>query len=211
MAEIPHTSSVPRSTEATSDSSAALVAGRRTSIANGMWGMALFIATEATLFGTLIATYFYLHARAIVWPPRGIEAPAAVLPLVLTGVLLASVIPMVAAAMAARAGRRGVAWGLVALATLVQSGYLAWQIVLYVDDLDRFSPSGTAYGSIYFTLLGADHAHVAVGILFNLWVLSRLLTGLTNYRLVTVRAVAFYWVFVGLLTVLVTLTQVSPS
>ena len=28
---------------------------------NGWWGMAIFVATEATLFGTLIGTYFYLR------------------------------------------------------------------------------------------------------------------------------------------------------
>jgi cytochrome c oxidase subunit I+III len=184
--------------------------GRR-SISNGIWGMGIFIASEATLFGTLIATYFYLQARAGVWPPKGIEAPAAVLPLVLTGVLLATTIPMLAAARAATRGRRGIAFGLVAAATAVQCGYLTWQVVLYLSDLDKFSPSGTAYGSIYFTLIGADHVHVFVGILFNLWVMSRLIKGLNNYRLITVRAVAFYWVFVNLLTVLVTLTQVSPS
>jgi heme/copper-type cytochrome/quinol oxidase subunit 3 len=211
MADIPRTGAVPRSMEATSDGSAAVVPREGRAIANGIWGMALFITSEATLFGTLLATYFYLQARAGVWPPKGIEAPAAVLPLVLTGALLATSIPMVGAAFAAGRGRRGIAWGLVAAATLVQGGYLAWQVVLYLSDLDKFSPSGTAYGSIYFTLLGADHAHVFVGILFNVWVMARLVTGLTNYRLVTVRAVAFYWVFVTLLTVLVTLTQVSPS
>jgi heme/copper-type cytochrome/quinol oxidase subunit 3 len=211
MAQIPRTPAVPRSMEAASDRSAAVVARERRAISNGVWGMAIFIASEATLFGTLIATYFYLQARATVWPPKGIEAPAAVLPLVLTGVLLATTIPMVGAALAAGRARRGLAWGLVALATLVQGGYLAWQVVLYLSDLDKFSPSDNAYGSIYFTLLGADHVHVFVGILFNLWVLARLVTGLTNYRLITVRAVAFYWVFVNLLTVLVTLTQVSPS
>ena len=211
MAQVPRTRAVPRSMEATSDGSAAVVARERRTIANGIWGMALFIASEGTLFGTLIATYFYLQARAGVWPPKGIEAPAAVLPLVLTGALLATSIPMVGAALAAGRGRRGIAWGLVAASTLVQGGYLAWQVVLYLSDLDKFSPSGTAYGSIYFTLLGADHVHVFVGILFNVWVMARLVTGLTNYRLVTVRAVAFYWVFVTLLTVLVTLTQVSPS
>jgi heme/copper-type cytochrome/quinol oxidase subunit 3 len=204
-------SDVPRSMEATDARAAARVAARRRTIPNGIWAMAIFIASEATLFGTLIATYFYLQARATVWPPKGIEAPAAVLPLVLTAVLLATTIPMVGAAVAAGRARRGIAWGLVAVSTLVQGGYLAWQVVLYLSDLDKFSPSGTAYGSIYFTLLGADHVHVFVGILFNVWVMARLVTGLTNYRLVTVRAVAFYWTFVNLLTVLVALTQVSPS
>jgi hypothetical protein len=39
----------------------------------------------------------------------------------------------------------------------------------------------------------------------------RLLGGMTNYRLVTVRVVAFYWYFVSALGVAVVLTQLSPS
>ena len=31
---------------------------------NGWWGMVVFVATEATLFGTLVGTYFYLRFRA---------------------------------------------------------------------------------------------------------------------------------------------------
>ena len=211
MAEIPRTPPVARSMEATEARSAALVTAQRRSIPNGIWAMAIFVASEATLFGTLIATYFYLRARSGVWPPKGVEAPSVALPLALTGALLLTTVPMVLSAVTAGRGRRGITWALVALSTLVQGGYLAWQIVLYLDDLDKFSPSDTAYGSIYFTLLGADHAHVLVGILFNVWILARLVTGLTNYRVVTVRAVAFFWVFVNVNTVLVTLTQVSPS
>jgi heme/copper-type cytochrome/quinol oxidase subunit 3 len=39
------------------------------------WGMALLIATEATLFALLIASYWYLRFRnGPVWPPNGIDA-----------------------------------------------------------------------------------------------------------------------------------------
>jgi heme/copper-type cytochrome/quinol oxidase subunit 3 len=197
--------------EATDARSAARVARQRRSLPNGIWGMALFLASETTLFGTLIATYFYLRLRSGTWPPAGIEAPSVALPLALTAGLLLTTIPMVLAAVAAGRARVGATWALIAVSTLIQCGYLAWQITSYISDLGKFSPSDTAYGSIYFTLIGADHGHVLVGILFNLWILARLLGGLTNYRLVTVRAVAFYWVVVNLVTVAVTLTQVSPS
>jgi cytochrome c oxidase subunit III len=205
-------SELPRSMAATRAGETARVARARRTIPNGIWGMLLLIASEGTLLTTLLATYFYLRFRTVRWPPAGIEAPAVALPLSLTGALVLTTAPMVLAALAARRGRGGRAWMLVAAATVVQSGYLAWQIVSYLSDLDKFSPADTAYGSIYFTLLGADHAHVALGIVFNLWVLARLLGGrLTNYRSVTVQAVALYWVFVNAMTVLVTLAQVSPS
>jgi heme/copper-type cytochrome/quinol oxidase subunit 3 len=204
-------SELPRPMAATAPGSATRVARVRRSVPNGMWGMLLLIAAEGTLLSTLIGTYFYLRLRTVQWPPPGIAAPSVALPLALTGGLLLTTVPMVLAGLAARSGRAGRTWALVAGATVVQGGYLAWQIVSYLSDLDKFSPGDTAYGSIYFTLLGADHAHVALGIVFNLWVLARLLGGLTSYRVVTVQAVAVYWVFVNAMTVLVTLTQVSPS
>jgi len=186
------------------------VRGRR-GVPNGVWGMLTLIATEAALLGTLVVTYFYLELRSARWPPPGIEAPSVAVPLALTAALVLTTVPVVMGAAAARRGRRGAAWALVAAATVVQGGYLAWQIVLFTDALDRFSPGATAYGSIYFTLLGAHDAHVAVGLLLNLWVLVRLASGLTRYRVVTVQCVALYWVFVNVFAVLVTAAQVSAS
>ena len=183
----------------------------RRTVPNGVWGLLLFAATEAALFGTLLAAYFYLRFQSPQWPPRGIEAPSVALPLALTGVLVLTTAPMLLAARAAGRGRAGGAWGLLALALVVQGGYLAWQIVLYLSDLDSFSPSATAYGSIYFTLLGAHHAHVAAGLLLDLWLLLRLAWGLTPYRVQAVRVVALYWAFVNTVAVLVVAAQVSPS
>jgi heme/copper-type cytochrome/quinol oxidase subunit 3 len=184
--------------------------GRRT-VPNGLWGMLLFVTTEAVLLTTLVGTYLYLRFRSTQWPPPGVEPPAAVLPLVLTAVLVLTTAPMAAAARAARLRRRGLAAALIALAMVIQGGYLAWQIVLFLSDLDKFSPDATAYGSAYFTMLGAHHAHVAIGLLFDLWLLARLAGGLTTYRIVSVQAVAIYWAFVNAVAILVVAAQVSPS
>jgi cytochrome c oxidase subunit 3/cytochrome c oxidase subunit I+III len=178
---------------------------------NGWWGIALFVAGEATLFGTLIGSYFYLRFNTLQWPPPGVPEPKVALPLILTGVLVATSVPMYAAVNAGRNGRRARAWWLVALALLVQTGYFAMQVHLFADDLAKVDPQASSYGSIYATLVGADHAHVFVGLLLNLWLLVRLVTGLTSYRLVGLRVVAFYWYFVIAVSVAVGLTQISPS
>ena len=183
----------------------------RRALPNGIWGMWLLIATESTLFGTLIATYFYLRFLTTTWPPAGIEEPSVALPLVLAGALAATSVPMFLAAASARAGRVATTRRMLLLSVLVQAGYLAVQIILFKSDLGDFSPKDTTYGSIYFTLLAADHAHVLIGILLNCALLSFLTRGLTSYRVVGVRAVALYWYFVSVVTVLVTLTQLSPS
>jgi heme/copper-type cytochrome/quinol oxidase subunit 3 len=184
---------------------------RGRALPSGLWGAVLFIATEATLFGTLIATYFYLRFQTNTWPPPGIESPKVALPLALSAVLVLTSIPMFLASAQARAGRAAPAILLVLAAFVVQAGYLATQIVLFADDLNKFRPSATAYGSIYFTLLAVHHFHVLIGLLLDLWVIVRLLGGVTGYRILTVRVAAFYWYFVSAIGVAVTLTQVSPS
>jgi len=178
---------------------------------DGWWGMAVFVATEATLFGTLIGSYYDLRFRTAVWPPPGIPDPKVAVPLILLGVLVAASVPVQLASVFARAGRAGAAQLALLTALVLQCGYLAMQIHLFVDDLHRFSPQDTAYGSIYFTLLGAHHAHVAVGLLLEGWLVLRLFRGITAYRTVGVRATAFYWHAVNVLAIAVTIVQLSPS
>jgi len=178
---------------------------------NGWWGIAVFVATEATLFGTIIGSYFFLRFQVPKWPPAGVPDPKVLVPLVLTGALVATSIPVQIAYSAARRDRIGLARLALVLALAVQAAYLGIQIHLFLADLDKFSPNQSAYASIYFTLLGGHHFHVLIGILLEAWLLLRLVTGLTRYRLVALQATVFYWHFVNVLAVAVVLTQVSPS
>ena len=185
--------------------------GARVARPNGWWWMAVFVATEATLFGTLVGTYFYLRFQSLHWPPHGVPEPKLTLPLVLTGVLVATSLPMQLAVRSAASGRLSTARLALALAGVVQLGYLAMQLHLFVHDVHEFPPSGSAYSSIYFTLLGAHHLHVAVGILLVLWMLLRTATGLTEYRMTGLRATTFYWHFVNVLALVVVGTQLSAA
>jgi heme/copper-type cytochrome/quinol oxidase subunit 3 len=177
----------------------------------GWYGALVLVATEAALFGTLIASDLYLRFRTPAWPPAGIRPPDSSLPAVLAVVLLATSIPMALAARSAATGARGRAMALVAGALVVQLGYLAVQAHLYASDLDRFSPSANAYASVYFTLLAVHHAHVALGALADVWLLARLARGLTRYRRTAVGAVALYWHFVNLAGLAVTATILSAG
>jgi heme/copper-type cytochrome/quinol oxidase subunit 3 len=171
----------------------------------GWWGVAMLIATEAALFAMMIGSYFYLRFKNLHWPPAGIPEPKVVVPLVLLGVLILTAFPMWRAARSATPRR----WLLLAL--VVQSGYFAMEVHQFQDDLRHFTPQDHAYGSIYYTLLGADHAHVAVGLLLDAWLLWKLLFGMTPFRRRALRAVAFYWYAVVVLTIGVTLTITSAA
>jgi len=149
----------------------------------------MLVASEAALFAMMIGSYFLLRFKNLAWPPPGIPEPKLLVPLILLGVLLLSLVPLT----------KG--WVLVAL--VMQAGYFAMELQLYSDDLHTFTPQDHAYGSLYFTLLGADHAHVALGLLLSLWLLGKLVRGLTTYRLNALTAIAFYWHAVNLLTLIV--------
>jgi heme/copper-type cytochrome/quinol oxidase subunit 3 len=185
---------------------------RRRSQARGWWGMLLFAATEATLFGTIFGTYAYLRFKAPIWPPAGIPAPSVTIPLVLTGVLVTTSVPMHLASAAARLGRARRAQALLLLALVVQGGYLAIQLQRYANDLEAHPPQLSAYTSITHLMVGAAHFHVLVGLLLSLFLLAKLADGrVTAYRRAGVQAGAFYWHFVNALTVVVVLLQLSPS
>jgi heme/copper-type cytochrome/quinol oxidase subunit 3 len=179
---------------------------------NGVWGMALFLAAEVTLFGTLFGSYFYLKTVNRAWPPDHIKPPEVLDPTLTTVLLLATLVPIHLAARASRAGSRNRTIVAVVAALFAQLGYLACQVLLFAHDLHQFSPQGSAYGSIYFTLLSVHHAHVALGVALDLVLIWKLTSrGLTRYWLIAVRNLALYWYVVGALAVLVLLTQISPS
>jgi cytochrome c oxidase subunit III len=178
---------------------------------NGWWGMLLLIATEASLFGTLIATYFYLRFQTPGWPPGAIEEPKLLRPLVFTGILVFTTLPMWIAVQAAKAGRRGLLWANLLAALLIGGLYLWLQSDLLRKSAEQFTPRTDAYGSIYYTLQVTHALHVFAGLLLNGWLLSKIWRRVTVYRLFGVQAVAFYWYFVNALAVAVVLTILSPS
>lgn len=182
---------------------------RRPSMPAAWWGMLILIASEAMLFGCLIATYYYFRFRTPHWPPAGIDPPPLATTLVLTFCLAATSVPMRYASLAARAGRIVQTRLMLVAALFVQCGYLAYEIDEYSSELHKTGIARNAYSSIYYTLVGADHGHVALGILFNVWLLAKLATGLTRYRVNATLAIAWYWYFVNVLTIVVAGTVLS--
>jgi heme/copper-type cytochrome/quinol oxidase subunit 3 len=198
--------------EATAPDATATVERLRRSMPSGWVGAILLVLSEACLFGCLIASYFYLRFDATQWPPPGIEKPAVVLPLVFTAMLVATCVPVYLGVRAAKAGAVKAAWWLIFVATGVQATYLGLQIWLFTSELHKFTPQSGAYGSVYYALLGLHHAHVAVGLALDLWILAKLFGGrITNYRLTAVRVLGLYWYFVSAMAIFVVFTQLFPS
>jgi heme/copper-type cytochrome/quinol oxidase subunit 3 len=172
-------------------------------------GMVALIASEATLFGAFIATYFYLRIHSPHWPPAGTPEPKWIIPSILVAILALTSIPMHRSWRAVRAGRVGRARLLLVCALVVQAGYFAYESHDFSRQLHETDITRNAYTSIYYILLGADHAHVFIGLLLNLWLLAKLAGGLTVHRANASQAITWFWHFVNALTVVVLLVLLS--
>jgi heme/copper-type cytochrome/quinol oxidase subunit 3 len=176
------------------------------------WGVLMLVATESALFGAMIASYFYLWFESPQWPPPGVGDPKVLVPTLLTVVLLGSSFPAADAARAARlrdASRTGFALALTAVLAAV---YAAGTSVLIVQEWHDAPATKDAYSSLFFTIQGAHVAHVAAGVLVNLYLLATVARGrISQYRMNGVWAIALYWHFVNVLAVFVLLTTISPA
>ena len=181
----------------------------------GWWGMVWLIATEATLFASLIASYFYLRFRyGPEWPPGDIEAPALALPIVMSVILLSSSIPVHLAEMGIKRGKQSwLRFGL-ALGFLLGAVFLVITLAIeWPEQLNEFTPRTDVYGSLYFTITGFHAMHVLVGLAFSLWTQVRAWRGaFDRERHVTVQNFTMYWHFVDVVWVFVFATiYLSPN
>lgn len=180
----------------------------------GWWGMVWLIATEATLFAALIASYFFIRFRSgVVWPPDGIEAPRLGLPVLMSVVLLSSSIPVHYAERAIKRGRQmGLRVGL-ALGFVLGGAFIVMTLgIEWAQTLTEFTPRTNAYGSFFYTILGFHGMHVIVGLVMNAWIQVRAWHGaFDSERHLSVQNFAMYWHFVDAVWVAVFATlYLSP-
>jgi heme/copper-type cytochrome/quinol oxidase subunit 3 len=172
----------------------------------GWWGMVWLIATEATLFAALIATYFFLRFRAgPVWPPDGIVKPTVELPLIMTVILLSSSIPVHWAESGIKRGKQGRLKLGLAVGFILGVIFMAVTFgVEWPEKLHEFTPQTNAYGSLFFTVTGFHGLHVLVGLVFSLWTQVRAWKGAFDQdRHLTVQNFVMYWHFVDVVWIFV--------
>jgi cytochrome c oxidase subunit III len=156
-----------------------------------VFGMVLFLASELMFFGGLFASYFTLRTSTSTWPPADVELDLP-LTLVATGILVASSFTMHAGLLRLRAGDDGGMRRWVSLTILLGAGFLAIKGIEF--STASFGIDSHAYGSLWFTMLGAHGAHLLVGIVLLLWLVSR--GSITGPGTARGEAVGYYWHFV---------------
>jgi cytochrome c oxidase subunit III len=169
-------------------------ASQRTAV----FGMTIFLASEAMLFAGLIAGYLVLRLSSPAWPPDP-DLPR--LPVFLTGIntvfLISSSFTYHAAEVAVKKGRSGLGWLFVTV--LLGSIFLGVQAYewWHLHHEGLWFNTGGVYGSTFFVLTGFHGLHVLLGVLMILFAFLRQLGGAYTAQSHTYLVLTgMYWHFV---------------
>jgi heme/copper-type cytochrome/quinol oxidase subunit 3 len=167
------------------------------------WGNLFLLMIETTMFGIMVASYFYLRQNFPLWPPPRVTAtpfplnplPDLLIPTINLIVLIASCAPMLWVDMAARRGDRNRT--LIGLIVCIAFGIATIALRLFEFPGIKFHWDENAYGSVVWFTMGIHLAHLLTATLealvLALWVALRKFD--EKHRLdVTVTAVYWYWV-----------------
>lgn len=160
--------------------------------------MGWFILAEAMIFVSFFVAYWYTRLTADVWPPLGsVELPK-VVPLVMTGLLVASSFTIHAGEIRLEKGDRSgfVRWlmitMLLGLSFLALSGY-EWNHLLH----SGFNPGSNVFASAFFSITGFHGSHVLVGLGIFTAMLVPAMKGKVSHALV--KSGSLYWHFVDII------------
>ena len=160
------------------------------------WGMVCVIATEASFFAYMLASYFYLASMSSnPWPTGGL--PGLKLGIINTIILVGSSAVLEIGRRRGESGKWGALRISLCITILLGITFLIVQIVEYSHK--GFTPATDAYGSLFFTITGFHGAHVFVGLLMLTTLFfrgSRAAARGTGGGWLSVVNVTMYWHFV---------------
>ncbi|HWR53836.1 MAG TPA: cytochrome c oxidase subunit 3 [Bryobacteraceae bacterium] len=139
------------------------------------WAAIGIVMIESTMFGLLIATYFYVRLSMDSWPPPGISFPGLVLPTVELGLLILSCIPAYFATEAAirndvRAVRRNLLLNISLAGIALVLRIIEWRSF-------NFDWTASAYGSVVWIILGLHTVDFVGAMLITLVLLAIIYAG----------------------------------
>jgi heme/copper-type cytochrome/quinol oxidase subunit 3 len=168
---------------------------------NAVLATIFVIGGEIMFFAGLVFSFWVVRLGAPIWPPPLQPRLPIGVTAVNTGILLASSVAIVAALRARRHGDRrgfvsllGLTAGLGSLFLIIQ-GYEWFRLIGF-----GLTVGSVAYGSTFYTLIGAHALHVVAALAWLGVTLTLASRGrFTGSRAAAVTACAMYWHFVVLL------------
>jgi cytochrome c oxidase subunit 3 len=159
------------------------------------WAMVMLLVIESMVFGTLIATYFYLRMHQPEWPPGGVDPPSLLLPTLNTLLLVASSVPVYLADHGITEGNsRRLTWGMTAAAAMA---LVFLGLKVYEYSRVPYAWDDHSYGSIIWLIVGFHSAHVFSVVLKTVVVAVLSMRGYFNAeRNLGVQINGLYWHFV---------------
>jgi cytochrome c oxidase subunit 3 len=166
------------------------------------WGNLLLLMIETTMFGILLAAYFYISQNFNLWPPPRSEYPAGygtdpmlLIPTLNLILLILSCAPAIWVDISARRGKKLSTQ--IAIVTCVIFGLVSIVLRWFEFPAMRFKWYENAYGSAVWFLLGMHYLHLLVltteAIFLAIWLFFRKFD--EKHRIdLTVLAVYWYWV-----------------
>lgn len=170
-----------------------VVFGERSIVSWGMFGMMLI---EGTMFGVVVATYFYLRTRSSQWPPEGYP-PALLYGSINTVIFVLSLIPNIWISKIAKQGDLTKARIGVWIMTIIGIANMGIRVFEFASLNCHWDTN--AYGSIVWTILGLHTAHLVTDWYDTVVLLVLLYIGPIEGRsFMDVSENAEYWYFVVL-------------
>ena len=170
-----------------------------TGIPNGKLGMWLFLASEVMFFTGLIGAYVVLRMSHPAWPGSAghLSVPMGTLN---TLVLISSSVTIVLSLAASQRQAMPAARGWLLATILLGSSFLGIKSVEYSAKFSHhIFPSTNIFWSCYFTLTGFHALHVLGVVVFNLWVLSRMVRpSVWGWQAHRLELAGLYWHFVDI-------------
>jgi cytochrome c oxidase subunit III len=168
-----------------------IVFGKRSIMSWGMFGMMLI---EGTMFGIVLATYFYLRTRSSDWPP-GLNPPAPAYGIINTIIFLVSLAPNIWISKIAKEGNLTKARIGVWIMTLIGIANMIVRVGEFASLNCHWDTN--AYGSVVWTTLGLHTTHLVTDWYDTVVLLVLLYTKPVEGRsFMDVSENAEYWYFV---------------
>jgi cytochrome c oxidase subunit I+III len=151
------------------------------SVTHSWWAMIVLILVDATVFASLVFSYFYLWTvTQATWPPSGTSLPASEWPVIAALGWLASSGLFVWARRALESGQRGPAGFRMALVAAVALMLAAFGVDLYGIWSTGLRPDAHAYGAAVYAVAAWQGLHGCVLFVMTGYTLARSWSGLLD-------------------------------